>query len=96
MAVAITASLAEIAEAAAIASYLSCLSFAAAEEIPSAKAPTESDKKYKVRAFLISTTHLEDRLSRAYFLLSARNLPPAAPVCMLCNSNLLLYNNAVI
>lgn len=51
MAVAITASLAEIAEAAAIASYLSCLSFAAAEEIPSAKAPTESDKNTKLELF---------------------------------------------
>ncbi len=46
-----TASLVEIAAVAAIASYLSCLSLAAAEEIPSAKAPTESDKNTKLELF---------------------------------------------
>lgn len=51
MAVATTASLAGTADADAIVSYLSCLSLAAAEEIPSAKAPTESDKNTKLELF---------------------------------------------
>jgi hypothetical protein len=52
VAVATTASLVEILMAAVVrASYLSCLSLAAAEEIPSAKAPTESDKNAKLELF---------------------------------------------